>query len=48
MSPIERRTPLAYDPQGKGGEGDDLVQNLEGIARRVPDYAHLADVPLAY
>ena len=45
ISPIVRRTPLAYDPQGEGGE---LVHNLEGIARGVPDYADLADVPLAY
>ena len=48
MSPIGRRTLLAYDPQGEGGEGDALVQNLEGIARGVPDYAHLSNVPMAY
>ena len=43
MSPIGRRTPLTYD-----SKGDALVQNLEGIARGVPDYARLADVPMAY
>ena len=48
MSLIGRRTPLAYNPQGEGGEGDALVQNLEGIAHGVPDYARLADVPMAY
>ena len=48
MSPIAWRTPLAYDPQGEGGEGNELVQNLEGIARGIPDYARLADVPMAY
>ena len=48
MSSIARRTPLAYDPQGEGGEGNELVQNLEGITRGIPDYARLADVPMAY
>ena len=48
MSPVARRTSLAYDPQGDGGEGDELVQNLEGISRGVLDYARLADVSLAY
>ena len=48
MLSIAWRTPLAYDPQGEGGEGSELVQNLEGIARGIPDYACLADVPLAY
>ena len=43
MSPISRRTQLA---QGTGGE--ELIQNLEGIARGIPDYARLADVPMAY
>ena len=33
MSSIARRTPLAHDPQVEGGEGSELVQNLEGIAR---------------
>ena len=48
MSQIARRTPLAYDPQGEGGEGDELVHNLEGVARGAPNYAHLDNVPLAY
>ena len=48
MSPIAQRTPLAYDPQAEGGEGSELIQNLEGIARRILDYARLADVLLAY
>ena len=48
MSPIAWRTPLAYDPQGEGGEGNELVQNLEGIAHGILDYAHLAYVPMAY
>ena len=48
MSPIAQRTPLAHDPQAKGGEGSELVQNLEGISWGIPNYARLADVPLAY
>ena len=48
MSLIGRRTLLTYNPQGEGGEGDTLVQNLDGITRGVPDYARLADVPMAY
>ena len=48
MSLIAQRTPLAYDPQGKGGEGNGLVQNLEGIVHGIPEYARLADVPMAY
>ena len=48
MSPIARRTPLAYDPQAEGDEGSELIQNLEGIAWGILDYARLADVPLAY
>ena len=48
MSPIAWRTHLAHDPQAEGGEGSELIQNLEGIAQGIPDYARLADVPLAY
>ena len=48
MSPIARRTHVAHDPQAKGGEGSEMIQNLEGIARGIPDYAWLAEVPLAY
>ena len=48
MSPNARRTPLAYDPQAEGAEGGELIQNLEGIARGIPDYARLADVSMAY
>ena len=48
MSPIARRTQPAADPQAEGAEGGELIQNLEGIARGIPDYARLADVPLAY
>ena len=48
MSPIARRTPLAHDPQAKGGDGNELVQNLEGIARGIPNYARLEDVLMAY
>ena len=48
MSPIAWRTQPAADPQAEGAEGGELVQNLEGIARGIPDYARLADVPLAY
>ena len=48
MSPIARRTHVAHDPQAEGGEGGELIQNLEGIARGILDYAQLADVPLAY
>jgi len=48
MSPISRRTQLAPDPQGEGTGGEELIQNLEGIARGISDYARLADVPMAY
>ena len=48
MSPIARRTQLAVDPHEEGAEGGELVQNLEGIARGIPDYTWLVDVSLAY
>ena len=48
MSPIARRTHADHDPQAEGGDGGELIQNLEGIARGIPDYARLADVLLAY
>ena len=48
MSPISQRTQLAPDPQGEGTGGEELIQNIEGIARGIPDYARLADVPMAY
>ena len=48
MSPIVRRIPRDFDPQGEGGEEDQIVRNLEGITRGVPDYAHFDDVPCAY
>ena len=48
MSPIARRTHVEHDPQAEGGEGGELIHNLEGIARGIPDYAQLVDIPLAY
>ena len=48
MSPIARRTLPAPDPQAEGAEGGELIQNLEDIARGIPDYARLADVSMAY
>ena len=48
MSSIAWRTQSAVDPQAEGAEGGELIQNLEGIARGIPDYARLAYVPLAY
>ena len=48
MSPIARRTLLAPDPQAKDVGGEELIQNLEGIARGILDYARLVDVPMAY
>ena len=48
MSPIARRTLPAPDPQAEGAEGGELIQNLEGIAQGIPDYARLVDVPMAY
>ena len=47
MSPIVRRTPHDFDPQGESIDKE-LVQNLEGITHGVPDYAHFDDVPRAY
>ena len=48
MFPIARRTPLAHDPHAEGGEGSELVQNLEGITRGILDYARIVDVLMAY
>ena len=48
MSPISRRTQLAPEVQGEGTGGEELIQNLEGITHGIPDYARLADVPMAY
>ena len=48
MSPIVRRTLPTPDPQAEGAEGGELIQNLEGIARGIPDYARLTEVPMAY
>ena len=48
MSSIARRIPRDFDPQGEGGEEDEIVRNLEGITRGVPDYARFDDVPRAY
>ena len=48
MSPISRRTQLAPEIQGEGTGGEEPIQNLEGIAHGIPDYARLADVPMAY
>ena len=48
MSPIARRIPHDFDPQGEGDEEDEIVRNLEGVTRGVPEYARLDDVPRAY
>ena len=48
MSPISRRTQLAPEIQGEGTGGEELIQNLEGIAHGILDYARLSDVPMAY
>ena len=48
MSPISRRTQLVPEIQGEGTGGEELIQNLEGIAHVIPEYARLADVPMAY
>ena len=48
MSPIAWRNQPTADPQEEGAEGEELIQNLEGIARGISDYARLVDVPLAY
>ena len=47
MSPIARRTPRDFDPQGEGID-EELVQNLEGITCGVPNYAPFDDVPQGY
>lgn len=38
----------AVDPQVEGVVGEELVQNLEGLTRGIPDYMRLADVPFTY
>jgi len=43
-----RRVQPADDPQVEGAMGEELVQNLEGLTRGIPDYGRLADVPFAY
>ena len=48
MSPIARRIPHDFDPQGEGGEEDEIVRNLEGITQGVLDYELFYDVPRAY
>ena len=48
MSPISRRTQLVPEIQGEGTGGEELIQNLEGIAHGIPDYARLSDVLMAY
>lgn len=48
MSPIARRNQPAANPQEEGVKGEQLIQNLKGLARGIPDYARLADMPLAY
>ena len=48
MSPIARRIPRDLDPQGEGGEEDEIVRNLEGINRGVLDYARFEYVPCTY
>ena len=48
LSHIAQRVQPAADPQVEGGVGEELVPNLEGLTRGIPDYARLADVPFAY
>ena len=48
MSPIARQIPRDFDPHGEGGEEEEIVRNLEGITRGVPNYAIFDDVPCAY
>ena len=48
MSPIARRIPRDFDPQGEGGKEYEILRNLEGITQGVPDYACFDDVPRAY
>ena len=48
LSHIARRVQPAANPQVEGGVGEELVQNLKGLTRGIPDYARLADVPFEY
>ena len=48
MSPIARRHQPVAISQEEGAEGEELIQNLEGLPRGILDYARLADMPLAY
>ena len=45
---IAQRAPRNFDPHGEGGEGEEIVQNLEGITCGFLEYARLDDVPRAY
>ena len=47
MSPIARQTPCDFYHHGEGDK-EEIVQNLEGIAYGIPNYAHLDDVSWAY
>ena len=47
MSPIASQIPCDFDV-APHGEEEDIVHNLEEIARGVPDYARFDDVPRAY
>ena len=48
LSPTVRRGQHAADPQAGGVVGEELIQNLKGLAQGIPGYARLADVPFAY
>lgn len=43
-----RRVQPIDDLPVEGAVGEELVQNLKGLTRGIPDYARLADVPFAY
>ena len=50
MSPIAWQNPQDFDvaPHGEGGKEEEIIRNLEGISRGIPNYEQFDGVPHAY